>query len=150
MPQIITKCGTPVLVDEADYAELSKHSWQISKSCGIRYARKGKSPNMVYMHRFITKPKQGLVVDHIDGNGLNNQRSNLRICTTEENLWNARKKTTTSSSKFKGVSWHKVRSKWQSQIMSKGKSKHLGYFDNELDAAKAYQEEKKTRHILDK
>lgn len=143
---IYTKCGTPILVDDDDFEELSKLNWQISKSCGISYARNEKNGIITYMHRMIMNPEDGMVVDHIDGNGLNNQKSNLRVCTTQQNLWNSRKRSGTTSSKYKGVSWHKAKQKWQAQIMANGKAHHLGFFENEEAAAKAYNDAKLIKH----
>lgn len=72
-----------------------------------------------------------------DGNGLNNQSENLRIVTLSQNQWN-RRKFTKSSSKYKGVSWHKVRLKWETYIRINGKMKHLGYFNTDVEGAIAY------------
>lgn len=77
-----------------------------------------------------------LVVNHKDFNRLNNNVENLEIVTSRENT---NKKHLKSSSKYTGVSWHKNRNKWQSQILINGKVKHLGYFINELEANNAYQ-----------
>jgi len=75
--------------------------------------------------------------DHRDGNGLNNQRENLRICTRQQNSQNGLAHKD-SSSQFKGVSLKKGRHKWVACIMQNGKLAHLGYFDNEIEAAKTY------------
>lgn len=81
-----------------------------------------------------------LVVDHVDGDKLNNRVENLRIITNRENC---NRKHLKSSSKYVGVCWHKPYNKWKSRIAINGKRKHLGYFDNELDASNAYQKELK-------
>jgi len=77
-----------------------------------------------------------LVVNHVDLNKLNNNVNNLEIVTQRENT---NRKHIKSSSKYAGVSWYKRDSKWKAQIQIKGKRKHLGYFDNELEASNAYQ-----------
>lgn len=82
-----------------------------------------------------------LVINHKDFNRLNNNIENLEIVNTRENT---NKKHLKSSSKYTGVSWHKNRNKWQSQILINGKIKHLGYFINELEASEAYQLKLKT------
>jgi hypothetical protein len=80
---------------------------------------------------------QDVFVDHINGNGLDNRKSNLRICTHQQNCENSRKRKK-SFSKYKGVYWSKNAKKWVAQITIDGKSKHLGYFELEEDAAAAY------------
>ena len=89
------------------------------------------------MHRVIMDAPKGMHVDHINGNGLDNRRENLRLCTNSQNHMN-RKTHRDSSSKYKGVSWNKRNSKWQAYIGSGIKRKNLGYFASESDAAKAY------------
>jgi hypothetical protein len=86
------------------------------------------------MHKLITGwPK----TDHIDHDGLNNQRSNLRPATTAQNNHNQRPQRNTSS-RFKGVTWHKRIGKWQAAIKVADKNRHLGVFPDEEDAARAY------------
>jgi len=91
------------------------------------------------MHRFIMKPPDDLVVDHIDGNGLNNTRANLRICTYQQNIFN--RKGWGKDSKYKGVSWDKRSKKWRAKIRYNSKDKHLGVFEDEIEAAKEYDKE---------
>lgn len=88
----------------------------------------------VWMHRFILGIESP--VDHWDGNGLNNQRYNLRPCSSQQNGGN--KKVQPHSSRFKGVSWYPPTRKWQAHIRENGKCRHLGYFFIEEEAAKAY------------
>ena len=77
-------------------------------------------------------------VDHINHNGLDNRRSNLRLASNQENCHNQRLRNVPKSSKFKGVSWHKHRQKWQANINFNGRKEYLGIFHNEEDAALAY------------
>lgn len=95
---------------------------------------------MIRMHRAIMNPPKGMHIDHIDMDTLNNQRSNLRVCTHQENLRN-RESAKGSSSKYKGVCWDKSRHKWFASIkMDVGKQLNLGRYDSELTAADAYNQ----------
>jgi hypothetical protein len=89
----------------------------------------------------VTDPK--IKVDHINHNGLDNRRENLRLCTQQQNNLNVRKRSNTSS-KFKGVYWYKQRQKWAVYCCIDGKGKHLGLFTSELEAAVAYDNFVKT------
>ena len=101
-----------------------------------------RKPKIQLIHwDVIGHPGKEMVTDHIDGNPLNNQKENLRICSSRENMQNRRHKTNirNHSSKYPGVCWHKEREKWISQIMINKKIKHLGYFIEEEEAAQAYK-----------
>ncbi len=93
------------------------------------------------MHRFIMKPAEGLVVDHIDGNGLNNTRANLRICTYQQNICN--RKGWGKDSKYKGVCWDIYNKKWRAQINFNRECRYLGVFEDEIEAAKEYDKHAK-------
>ena len=90
------------------------------------------------MHREILKVSDGLVVDHINHNGLDNRKANLRPASRLENSRNRRKQKTKTHSKYKGICRHKRINKWCAAITVCGKKVHIGYFDNQIDAAKAY------------
>ena len=135
--------GEFALVDDADYEWLSERKWWY-RDCGANaYAgsqtRKNNVIRYLYMHREIMQPPRGMDVDHKNGNGLDNRRCNLRVCTRAQNLHNGQ--PLGGSSRHKGVSWSKYAKKWQAYIDVHGKRKHLGYFINEQDAARAYNEE---------
>jgi hypothetical protein len=89
------------------------------------------------MHRFLLGANPGEHCDHINGDGLDNRKKNVRICTNTENLRNQRIGTG-GSSKFKGVTWDKRHNKWQAQIMVNRKCLYLGLFIDETEAARAY------------
>ena len=89
---------------------------------------------------YIPNPDNLLFVDHVDRDTKNNSISNLRWVTHQENMMNASKTKGNTSSLYKGVSWHKRDKKWKSQIMINGKNIYLGYFNNEIEAARAYNE----------
>lgn len=139
MKTVFLPNGMTTTVDNQDYEKVVQ--WKDWYVLGGRVARKSArigtpGRKTVYMHRLIMSPKDGMVVDHIDGNALNNQRSNMRVCTSHQNKMNRHK--VRGSSKYKGACWDKSRNKWLSQITSKGKRMFLGYFDNEEDAAIVY------------
>lgn len=97
---------------------------------------------LVTVHRlvaqhFVPNPDELPYVDHIDMNPVNNHVSNLRWCTNSQNMRNTRP-LANSTSRFKGVCWDKSRSKWRAQIKIDGKHRNLGQFENEEDAARAY------------
>ncbi len=125
--------GHYAYVDAADYPELSKHTWRYENGYAARW-EKGKR---ILMHRQIMKPPAHMVVDHIDSNRANNCRSNLRVCTPAENQQNQRKRHG-SRSRFKGVLFDKQRQKWFAVCQAGGKYHWRGYFDDEIEAARAY------------
>ena len=87
---------------------------------------------------FLENPEEKRCVDHIDGDRANNCVSNLRYASHQENQMNKRKTTTDTTSKYKGVYWNRDKSKWHSRVWIDRKSTHLGLFDDEKEAARAY------------
>lgn len=126
------------LVDDEDYTFLLGYKWWLSKNRYTYYAvcRVGKSK--MKMHRLILNCHDKDVVDHKDGNGLNNQRINLRICTKQENNFNTKKKRKNPSSKYKGL--HFSGGKYNVELRKDYKKIYIGRFDNEIAAALAYNE----------
>ena len=134
--------GKFCLVDDADFAELSKWNWYVGVDGYalrmINYTEDGvKKQKQQSMHRYLMGNPDGLMVDHIDGLRLNNCRSNLRVATAQENSWN-RGAHRWGTSKYRGVHWHKKDRKWQAAIRLNGKQKYIGSFGSEEDAATAY------------
>lgn len=131
------------LVDDEDYDYLNQWKWYASYSKDINnyYAARNtiveNSHKTILMHRVIMNPQKERLIDHIDHNTLNNQKSNLRIVTHSQNNQNQRMQKG-KSSKYKGVHWNKEKQKWQARIKINYKIKHLGYFETEDDAYKAY------------
>ena len=132
--------GLFATVDAADYPRLSQYKWFPMRRGRLTYAfchlPGGKVKSM---HRMLMRPRANKVVDHIDGNGLNNRRCNLRKCTQRQNLANTRPP---SDARRYGDSPHYIgvrrcRNKWQASITYRGKFYHLGLFDTPLEAAKA-------------
>lgn len=130
------------LVDDEDYQEISKHKWFAIKSCNtsyaIRYTITAQSMTSTRMHRQILNINDSKVyVDHKDHNGLNNQRSNIRLCTPKQNRCNIGKHLK-GTSKYKGVIFHKGQQAWVASIGNGKDRYHLGTFNNEVEAAAAY------------
>jgi hypothetical protein len=134
--------GCKVLIDDDDYNLIKGINWWISVKKYTRYARNKKG----MMHRVILGlMDKNILVDHKNGNGLDNRRANLRQCTIAENNRNVVKRIS-GTSKYRGVSWHKLEGKWQAQIKHNNSRRHLGYFINENDAAIAYNNAAKELH----
>ena len=144
MKEILLTQGKVALVDDENYGCLSRYKWFASKPGGSRtfYAlRKASEDGMwktVFMHRIILGIDDGIGIDHIDGNGLNNTRVNLRVAGVDQNQWNRQKTVSSASSQYKGVSWHKTTGKWQANIRENTRCTHLGLFEKEIEAALAY------------
>jgi len=143
MKEIILKRGHVLIVDEDDFERVNNESWAIDTT-GYAFARpynKGERKTF-RLHRFIMNAKPGEVVDHINGDKLDNRKENLRITDRKGNSQNRKKsrsyKNKSTSSKYKGVSWHEANKKWRACIYRNNKSTHLGYFEKEIEAAKAY------------
>jgi len=124
--------GLYAYVDAADYEWLSKWNWHITSG---GYPARTENGRKILMHREIMQPPRGKVVDHHDGNKANNCRSNLRPCTQKENRRNSRKQRGTQSG-FKGVYYREGRI--FSQVRFEGRQRWLGYFPDEVSAARAY------------
>ncbi len=138
MKQIrVGKKGHFALVDDADFELASTLTWSLHRSKRsygeVLYATNGSRG----LHRLIMGDPPGLDVDHRDGDGLNNQRSNLRVATGSQNCRNSRK-AANCSSQFKGVSWTPTTERWLANIYADGRNLYLGSFRNEAEAALAY------------
>lgn len=133
--------GLVAVVDNDDLLMLSKHKWAAltNKISRTQYAIGYIDRRYVLMHRMImgcTKG-DGIEVDHIDGNGLNNRRSNLRLCTHSQNTKNTTKINGAGHGKFKGVYAHS-KGRFRVMITVDRKPKHIGIFETAEDAARAY------------
>lgn len=129
-------------IDDEDFEEVSKHRWFAKKDKNKFYAiTRIKSDSGKYttkqMHSVIMNTPKWLQTDHINWDWLCNIKSNLRICNISENSKN-RWMWKNNTSWLKWVSWDKVKSKWQSEIVSNWKRRWLWYFDNKYDAYEIY------------
>lgn len=142
MKQIPLTKGKFALVDDEDFAKCSEHPWHTQKNHKTLYARRTvystrKNRHVLLLHHFIVgAPSCGYEVDHIDGNGLNNQKANLRFVTHRQNLQNKHHGT----SKYPGVSWNVKRQRWFSQAYISGKAVFVGWFTDEDEAFRKYKE----------
>jgi hypothetical protein len=128
--------GQFAMIDKSDLELVSQYEWRLSSNGGKWiYAVSGRSSEL-RMHRLITSAKPGEQVDHINANGLDNRRSNLRICSASQNIANARKKSGNFTSKFKGVC--RTKGGWKAQITLDYKKFCLGTYSTEERAAAAY------------
>lgn len=136
MKKIELTKGEYALVDDKDFEYLNQWSWYTLVNRKKKYAVRKPMSGIVLMHREILSTPKTVVVDHIDGDGLNNQRVNLRNCTDGENKRN-RGMQRNNTSGVKGVSWSRQAKKWHARISVDKKSLHLGYFVDKNDAYEA-------------
>ena len=139
--------GLFALVDGKFYKQLNQFKWHAIKCKHTYYAVRATSKRkskrrIVLMHREILGLSNNILTDHKNGCGLDNRKINLRPATSLQNRINSKKRHNCSS-KFKGIYWEKRRKKWQVQIVFNKKHISLGLFDNEVEAAKAYDRKAK-------
>jgi len=140
MKRIQLTNGLEAIVDDEDYNELIKYNWYGNKQGNRIYVKRktrkldNRDEKIISMHRQIMNFPEGRYIDHINHNGLDNRRCNLRICSHTQNMWNRKRRVHTKSG-LMGVSWFKKVRKWRASI-----SLTIGYFDSKEEAAKAYDE----------
>lgn len=144
MKEIPLTQGKSALIDDHNFEKVSKFKWCAHRAPNTTYAvRNFKNPktgkwSTISMHRFLSGEEDPKInVYHVDGNGLNNQDHNLRLCNHGQNLYNSgvSKNNTTG---FKGVTFDKKRNKWIAMIGVNGRKINLGRFASKEDAARAW------------
>lgn len=131
--------GKFTLVDDEDFKRLNKHKWNIrSDKKGQEYIRTRFRGEDLYLHRHLLNAPKGVDVDHVDGNRLNNQKSNLRLCTRQQNSFNSKKRKQLSG--YRGAYFIPGRMKhpWVARYGYNYKTFNIGYFSTAIEAAKAY------------
>lgn len=126
--------GQVAIVDNEDYEMLAGYRWHVNDGYAVN-AKLGR------MHRFLMAPPSGVMVDHLNGDKLDNRRSNLRVCSNSQNQ--ANRQVFRGVSPFKGVVWQKRKNDtgaWKAQIVVRGEVKYLGVFDTDVAAAAAYND----------
>lgn len=138
-------------VDTADLDLIAAHSWRIYR-VHTTYDKVETSANIqgkiihFSLATFLLSVPKGMMVDHIDRDPTNNRRNNLRLATGGQNSRNVPKTSAKRSSVYKGVSWHKRKNKWIASCAINSRNKFLGYFNDEIEAAKAYDLSAKELH----
>lgn len=147
MKRIPLTQGKFAIVDDNDFEWISKIKWYARKDRNNYYAEnhKGNRKSSTKMHRMIINAPEGFSVDHINGDGLDNQRKNLRLCTTEENTRN-RDKQKNNTTGYKGVTIHKKTGLYQAQTTHHKKHVSFGYFKTAKEAARAYDKNIRLLH----
>src|SRR5690606_5233426 len=135
------------IIDEQDAEAVQRHTWvplvRHGRS-GTVYAKARIGQKTVLLHRFLMNPESGEYIDHIDGDGLNNQRRNLRVCSNSENLMN-RGRNRNNTSGYKGVYWSKKDKSWVARLTVGGSVVWSGYYKDPIEAANAY--DRKAREV---
>lgn len=129
------------IVDSVDLPDLQRHTWRLQQNLTRgrivkQYAYAQINGRRIFLHRLLLSSPENREVDHIDSDGLNNRRSNLRLVTTAQQMQN-KKSYHGSTSRYRGVHWSKQRGKWRAEIRLNGKNTFLGHFDDEETAALA-------------
>ena len=129
--------GYSAIVDTEDYEDIIRYNWYADVGRWNVYAKTDQARRRPRMHVFIMEPSSGLIVHHIDGNGLNNAKSNLKIMTQAEHTRLSKLRYNKAGSKFRGVHAHSVNG-YTAEIWLNYKKHYLGHFGSERLAALAY------------
>lgn len=149
--EILLADGQKVMIDDEDYRIVCGYAWHAVRDKNTYYARTtirlDRKPKALSMHRLIMGLNFGdkRQVDHVNGNGLDNTRKNLRVVTSRQNNMNRRVRRNTTSN-YKGVSWDQRTKKWRVTITINQRSRDIGFFSDEVLAAKTY--DRKARELF--
>ena len=157
MPNLISLSkGYIAVIDEEDFIELNKYKWYVHIKDKLPYAerterygpRKENKKKHILMHRLLVNAKKGEIVDHVNGNSLDNRKQNLRICSNAENSRNHDGQTTQRKhTKYKGVKKNtQAKNSWSARITVNKKEIYLGSFKTEEEAANAYNQASEKYH----
>jgi hypothetical protein len=135
MREIPLTQGLVALVDDEDYERLAQHKWCVLRTGSNVYAKRTK--RALLMHREVMLPPPGMVVDHINHNGLDNRRSNLRICSQAENAVHRRVPRSV---------WQIPNGRWRAVSQWRGVTRHLGYFATQREALAAVEAFRRVNH----
>jgi AP2 domain/HNH endonuclease len=134
--------GKFAIVDPDDFFRLARDKWFATKGCSTFYAArwiyKAGKRRWHFMHREVCKVPDDMLVDHINHNGLDNRKANLRPATFAQNVRHRKKRSGNSRSRYKGIWWDKSWKKWCAEISVNRTKIRLGSYDDEIEAAKAY------------
>lgn len=146
MKTILLTQNKIALVDDEDYERLNQFKWYAKREGNTLYAVRGSKrldgkgkQKLIRMHRVIMNASKGNQVDHRFGNGLDNRKENLRMCTNQQNAHNRKQPQKNNKLGIKGVCWDEKLKKFKAGIKFNGKSIHLGYFNVLGDADSAYR-----------
>lgn len=131
--------GKFAIVDAEDYDRLSQYKWYAAKNRETYYAQRGSNGTIISMHREIMRAPKGVICDHKNHNGLDNCKSNLRLCTSAQNQYNKTAKKGCSS-RYKGVILRRDYKRWRAQIGFNYERIHLGNFPDQIKAGSAYDD----------
>lgn len=127
------------LLDDGDYDRVVSRGWYAAWDKHAKsYVAYSTDRPRVALHRFILSVRDSTPVDHANGNRLDNRRQNLRLCTKSQNAMNQRKQQRPTTSRYKGVNFDTRSGKWRVTVGFNGRRVHLGYYDDEAEAALAY------------
>lgn len=135
--------GEIAIIDSEDFHIVSGYRWHVSKYKNVQYALSAKwnkgNPSTILMHRLVMNLKRydGLMIDHINMNGLDNRKINLRFTDFSLNAHHC-KLLSSNTTGFRGIAWNNIRCAWQATIRVYGKRYFLGYYSSKRNAALAY------------
>lgn len=146
MKRIPLTQGLFATVDDCDYDELAKHKWCAHWEGTTCYARRDDMSEwkegrrkVIRMHRHIMNAPSDMLVDHVNHDGLDNRRSNLRLCTKGQNGWNRKGPQKNSTTGYRGVFWHKGANKYMAQTRCEGKVIYIGLYPTAIEASRAFE-----------